>query len=209
MKNTKRNSYSESKEQILLAALNLFSHKGYTQTTIRDIIAVSGVTAPSIYHYFTNKEGILEEILKINFLMIDNYFDSYTDDSLSTKIRLKNIVNTTYLFIMENRDFFRFWFSAYYGPSNGTPQLEFITSHAFEFHLKFTLLIKKALAEGVKTKEVGPKNHNAIAWTIRSMFQLAINEMIRQGSMKAINRELLAQYLDFVLEAFKKKPNLS
>ena len=45
-------------ENILTAALRLFSAKGYFQTSMQDIKSHSGVSIGAIYHYFKNKEDI-------------------------------------------------------------------------------------------------------------------------------------------------------
>lgn len=188
----------------MMAALHIFSQKGYASTTIRDILNASGTTAPSLYHYFTNKEDLFKEIMKIHLLKIDYFFESYTDNSASAKTRLKNIVDKTFLFILENRDFFRCWFGIYYGPPQGNPPQGITDYHASEFHIKLHSLIKKTFLEGIRAKEFESGNQSAMAWSIRAMFQLAINEMIKDGSIKSIDRDGLQRYLDFILEKFKK-----
>ena len=46
------------RQNILQAALDLFSSKGFFQTSMQDIKKNSGVSIGAIYHYFTNKEEI-------------------------------------------------------------------------------------------------------------------------------------------------------
>lgn len=53
----------ERRSQILDAALELFSEKGYDRTTIRDICERSGVNQASLYDYVRNKEDILRRLL--------------------------------------------------------------------------------------------------------------------------------------------------
>lgn len=54
------------KDEILLNALNLFSEEGYDNVGVQRICDVSEVKKPTLYHYFGNKEGLLEELLNKN-----------------------------------------------------------------------------------------------------------------------------------------------
>ncbi|HOV15016.1 MAG TPA: TetR/AcrR family transcriptional regulator, partial [Spirochaetota bacterium] len=49
----------DNKDKILEVALELFSDKGYDGTGIQEIVDKSGITKPTLYYYFGNKEGIL------------------------------------------------------------------------------------------------------------------------------------------------------
>ncbi|TDY00628.1 TetR/AcrR family transcriptional regulator [Thiohalophilus thiocyanatoxydans] len=49
-------------EQVLGAALNLFTEQGFFNTSIPDIVKASSVSTGSIYHYFRDKEGIARSL---------------------------------------------------------------------------------------------------------------------------------------------------
>lgn len=51
------------REQILLSAARLFSHRGYASTTLRQIAQASGIQAGSIYHHFDGKDEIAACVL--------------------------------------------------------------------------------------------------------------------------------------------------
>ncbi len=51
------------RDQILDASRSLFSHYGYKKTTVDDIARAAGVTKPTIYAYFKNKEDILLSLI--------------------------------------------------------------------------------------------------------------------------------------------------
>ena len=53
-----------SKEQILEAALRLFSRQGYGGTSIRDIADVAGCSTGNVYHQFPDKETIFRLLLE-------------------------------------------------------------------------------------------------------------------------------------------------
>jgi TetR/AcrR family transcriptional regulator, cholesterol catabolism regulator len=52
-----------TREKLLQAAVDLFFEKGYASTSIREIGTKAGITNSLIYHYFTNKEEMLFEIV--------------------------------------------------------------------------------------------------------------------------------------------------
>lgn len=49
----------EKKEQILIAAMQVFAKKGFTKTTISDIANAVGIGKGTVYEYFSNKEEII------------------------------------------------------------------------------------------------------------------------------------------------------
>lgn len=53
-----------TRELLLKSAINLFSQKGYANTSIREIGAKIGISSSIIYHYFKNKEELLFEITR-------------------------------------------------------------------------------------------------------------------------------------------------
>lgn len=54
---------SETKERILNVSLSLFSEKGYSAVSIRDICKEVEIKESSIYYHFKNKHAIFEELL--------------------------------------------------------------------------------------------------------------------------------------------------
>jgi TetR/AcrR family transcriptional regulator, cholesterol catabolism regulator len=56
----RRQQAEERREQILDAALRVFSEKGFAGASIRDIAREVGVTEGLLYHYFESKEQLLD-----------------------------------------------------------------------------------------------------------------------------------------------------
>jgi TetR/AcrR family transcriptional regulator, cholesterol catabolism regulator len=54
---------TETKARILEAAREMFAKKGFSGTSIRDIATASGMSNPTIYYHYTNKEGIILALL--------------------------------------------------------------------------------------------------------------------------------------------------
>lgn len=58
--------------EILIAAAKLFSHKGYTACTLREIADKVGMKAGSVYYHFGSKEEILDEVLNTSLRLISD-----------------------------------------------------------------------------------------------------------------------------------------
>ena len=53
-----------TRERILLAALELFSRRGYDAVSVRDIARAVGIKESSLYNHFVNKQAIFDSILQ-------------------------------------------------------------------------------------------------------------------------------------------------
>lgn len=56
--------HGERRREIVTTAEHLFYQKGYTQTSIRDIIDAVGIAKGTFYHYFDSKADLLDELIE-------------------------------------------------------------------------------------------------------------------------------------------------
>lgn len=88
-------SKEERKEELILAAVELFNASGYENTYVSDIVKKVGVAQGTFYYYFESKEEILYSILED--------FISRTAKSLEEAIKQQDktsIEKLTYVFAM-------------------------------------------------------------------------------------------------------------
>ncbi|MFE8013864.1 TetR/AcrR family transcriptional regulator [Streptomyces antibioticus] len=55
---------SVRRAELLEIAAGMFARRGFTQTTVRDIADEAGILSGSLYHHFSSKEEMLDEILR-------------------------------------------------------------------------------------------------------------------------------------------------
>ena len=60
------------REEILKSAISAFSHKGYHDTSISDIIAKAGIARGTFYLYFENKRQIFDSVLDNLIIELDH-----------------------------------------------------------------------------------------------------------------------------------------
>jgi AcrR family transcriptional regulator len=53
----------DTRQRILLSALNLFAEKGYLSTSVADILKAAGAHSGSLYHFFPTKQDVLIAVL--------------------------------------------------------------------------------------------------------------------------------------------------
>jgi AcrR family transcriptional regulator len=96
-----------TRQRILESAIDLFSVKGYTETTIRQLAAAVGVKEAAIYNYFPSKNSILESILEDLMPMTQDYFVKDMLPSLKDNPSAEGIMACLKLVFHENeKDYF-------------------------------------------------------------------------------------------------------
>jgi len=63
MRRTKEEA-EQTRQQILDAALLIFSQKGFQATRLQDIATEAGATRGAIYHHFQNKAGLYKSLIE-------------------------------------------------------------------------------------------------------------------------------------------------
>lgn len=74
-----RGSYRKSeqrRQEILLAAIDVFSRRGYRNASIREIAETVGLTQAGLLHHFASKEKLFVEVLRVR----DELQQAKTDD---------------------------------------------------------------------------------------------------------------------------------
>lgn len=80
----------QKKEAVLREAARLFCHKGYSETQMSDVASQLGVTKPTIYYYFKNKEEVLVGCFEVGFELIEATLKTAENTTRSGAERLRN-----------------------------------------------------------------------------------------------------------------------
>lgn len=84
----------EKRELIIQCALKLFSEKGYSNTTMDDIVASCGISKGGIYNYFKSKEEIFLAIAEWRFKKRHDFVDILSKESNNKEKIIKYIQYT-------------------------------------------------------------------------------------------------------------------
>ena len=100
----------ETKEQVIKAAIDLFSTRGFNGTSIRAIANAMGMSISNIYHYFVNKEGLMLAILEQSSKRLLETLRQVSEKEMDPLDRLKLLIEShvrlSEVFRKESRIFF-------------------------------------------------------------------------------------------------------
>jgi TetR/AcrR family transcriptional regulator len=89
-------SDGSTRERIFLSAAQLFSQKGYNGVSMRELAEHSGISKPTIYYYFGNKEGIYTELVQSGLTHGEIYLKEIF--SLAVPVKEKLVLLTKFHF---------------------------------------------------------------------------------------------------------------
>jgi len=182
------------RERLLTCATKLFMRKGYTATTVREIVEAAGVTKPALYYYFRNKEGIYLELIRGAFAKFDALLDSSRGQRRSITETLLRFSDQVFSLFMENVGVARLMYSIYYGPPQGAPFFDFDA-----YHIKFQDTIRRLVNEGIRKKEFHKGNAENIMWAIIGAVNVAMEVQLLHPDM-GIERKRLAGILKLIFQ---------
>lgn len=182
------------RQRLLSCATQLFTRKGYTATTVREIVEAAGVTKPVLYYYFRNKEGIYLELIRQAFMRFDALLDASRGHRGSVTDRMLRFSDQVFSLFMENVDVGRLMYSIYYGPPQGAPFFDFDT-----YHIKFQDTIRRLVNEGIRKKEFHKGNAENIMWAIIGAVNVAMEVQLLHPDM-GIEQKRLAGILKLIFQ---------
>ena len=116
-----------NKNKILSIALDLFSSKGFDAVGVQTLCEKSGITKPTLYYYFGSKEGVLKEVLKVNYEKLNSLLEKNTHYTPNPKVYEKDVILTltgvaqAYLkFAKANPKFYKIVLNATFAPDCGS-----------------------------------------------------------------------------------------
>ena len=92
MKTKKVDKKEQRRIEILLAALELFSQKGFYATTIPDIARKMEMSVGNLYNYFSSKEELAQEIIRYVSQLLAEKIHAVNHQPVSTKEKIRGIV---------------------------------------------------------------------------------------------------------------------
>ncbi len=105
--------FTDKKQRIVLAAIELFAKKGYANTATSEIAKEAGVAEGTIFRHFGTKENLLLAIL-IPFIKhsLPQMADAIFEEVLAEKPKtieefVRALATERFMFFKENRDLFR------------------------------------------------------------------------------------------------------
>lgn len=132
-------SFLETKRRIIASAARIFSRRGFSAATTKEIAAELQMSQPAVYHYIKSKNLLLEEIaIKVANELIRSYEEGIKDSD-NQALKLRNVIRRFSDAVLRNQNECAvFWRERH----SFTPELQSrITELEREFMTKVSVLI--------------------------------------------------------------------
>lgn len=189
------------KEIIIQHAFDLFAEKGYSDTSIDDIVRASGISKGGIYYYFQSKEEIFLAIASER-LKQRNSLAKETNNTMSNREKIVNYINWTLTGFFDekvqkmSRFTFEFWSVLARNPS--------MSNKAKERYRMFYDNLAEILRQGIESGEFKEDIH------IPSMVYIILSTMDGIGFMNSVmdislTPDIVENYIDMILKKLEKR----
>jgi AcrR family transcriptional regulator len=185
------------RERLLSCATQLFTQKGYTATTVREMVQAAGVTKPVLYYYFKNKEAIYLELFRKPFAKFDALLDSIKEQPGTAKERLLYVSDQVFSLFKEHFESARLMYSIYYGPPQGAPFFDFDF-----YHVKLHEAVRHLIKEAIRRGEFRTGNVDDMMWAVVGTLNVVLEVQLCHPEMK-MDRNGLARILRLVFRGIE------
>jgi TetR/AcrR family transcriptional regulator len=145
-----------TKAKIFMAAARLFAEKGYNGVSMREISETTGLSKPTIYYYFGNKEGIYSALIETGLHYQQELFQEIMERSIPIKNKITEVVKLRFKQVHEFPEFAKF-FSILFTSFEKLPFLEKFVEEATSRRQMFVDMIKQEIPKGKFGPGVNPE----------------------------------------------------
>ena len=178
--------------RLMTAAISLFARKGYSATTVREIVEAAGVTKPVLYYHFGSKEGIFLAMMREALGEFEATARAALTAGGTVTERIMGFLDGMLALVLEHLDVMRVLDGFYYGPPQGAPFFDFEV-----LHTRFTEMLTGLVREGMQTGEFRQGDPVDLAWALVGPFEVARGMNLCHPEMD-FGRERLARLLKIV-----------
>lgn len=173
----KVNSYTDKKHndqgsrvRLLKAAVRLFAEKGYSNTSVREVVELAGVTKPVLYYYFKSKEGMFREILDCAARREQEVLSEVLETPGPVLDRLIHLYRLAYRVANMDRDLFKVIHNLIFSPFLETDHPEL-----GQYHRRMIDVIKSIYREGLAKGEVKEASPDEVAFLVMGLFDFCMH----------------------------------
>ena len=162
-----------ARERLLAAALELFTGRGYAAASVREIVALAGVSKPVLYYYFGSKEGIYLELMHNTYLIFTERTALLTACRGTARERVIYFCTGFLDAFLEHIGVARLIYSIYFGPPQGAPH--FPHEKFFDEMLE---ILRGMVREGIAAGELKDVDEWDATWALISGLNTIMEEQL-------------------------------
>lgn len=143
---------SHVSEDVMRAAVELFSTKGYANTSVQQIVEAAGVTKGAMYHYFESKDdllfGIYDSLLSLQKEHLDEIIARGGEVDEVLRAVCVDVLETSIDHISAGAVFFRSMHML------SEPRQQEVTRRRRAYHDEFAALIERGQRDGIYRSDI-------------------------------------------------------
>lgn len=183
----------DTRQGILAAALQIVKQDGWAALSMRKIADVIEYTAPIIYEYFPNKEGILLELTRQGYILLGERVKAARDSQTNNEDQLEAMWLAYWDFAFEETEYYQLMYGVQVNCCElykKMPEAEYTTDLFYDAIEK--LLIKQPVAEDTSCLKY---------YTFWSLIHGLVSlNLVQKGANDAINQEILRSAIKAIIK---------
>lgn len=144
-----------TKQNILTAALEVFSRKGYTATRVEDIAKQANVTTGAIYHHFEGKSALYFALIEENSARANQLAQQIVEEGGTPATILRRLLVRMFEFGEEDKKY-RSVLELFLNTSEISPELDVINKEILESRRLLVQFFSNLIREGIVLGEFQP-----------------------------------------------------
>jgi AcrR family transcriptional regulator len=189
-------------QRLLEAAIQLFTERGYTATSVREIVERAGVTKPALYYHFASKESLYLAILDDLARYADEVIAKSRVAKGSIRQRLEKFVVAVFEAFERKKAGVRFINAVFWGPAQGAPPFDFQT-----FHNKLLVVMREIVAEGIAAGELRAADPADVTLALMGVLSFTMDLTLARPEL-GVGKDGLRRALDLLFEGLAPRPVL-
>lgn len=161
----------QTRENILKAALQIFSEKGYHDAKVSDIVKEAGVAQGTFYLYFKNKESVFTCILETALQSIVEQNERILVPNITPEATKEEVEESLYQAIRGSMSVIREYRSILYMVRKHGAQFPDAVKVMEEFEGNNLRIIKKLLQRCSFFPEYGPNGYEVVVYAISGVIE--------------------------------------
>ena len=191
---TQKEFANETERRLLDCALTLFASKGYSATSVREIIEAADVTRPVLYYYCDNKEDLFRRVVQWTHGDAYDRLECLLAETSGAVQRLRAVIRETFLFCAADPRIPQLMFQTTFAPavSGLTEFLQEIAQRRFS-------IVVQVMQKGLDTAELHGGDAVSLALVFCSMMDHHVNILSRFPNP---DKNLTAERADALVDVF-------
>jgi AcrR family transcriptional regulator len=183
-----------TRSRLIRAAVQVFTRKGYSAASVREIVELANVTKPALYYHFGSKEGILVAILKEGLQEFSRTAVKAAEGPGSTRERLTTLCESFYGLFRENVPLIQVVHRAFHDPTGNAPDFDLM-----QFERSLEEILRRIVEKGVASGELRAVDAADVAMALMGVVGAAASSTLH-SSLGPVSEERLRRVLDLVFD---------